>query len=306
MSGGREWPEPHAPEMDPVEVAACETLEWLVPRALAEDVGSGDRTTLWTVPEDARAGARIVARQELVVAGVAEAARVFLQVDPELNVDVDLGGGRPAARDDIILRVEGRARSILTAERTALNFLGHLSGVATLTRQFAHQLADTGARVVDTRKTTPGWRALEKRAVRQGGGANHRLGLYDMVLVKENHIEAAGGVGAALAAVAAADPEVPVEVEVTSRRELEEALSHPVDRILLDNMPLAEMAEAVAAVRAGDPERPPLLEASGNVSLETVREVAATGVDLVSVGALTHSAPAADVALDLAAPGSRA
>lgn len=285
---------------DMVERAATATLEWLVPRALEEDVGSGDWTTLWTVPGESRARARVVARQELVVAGMEEATWVFGQVDPELRVEPRAEPGQRVDAGTVLVEVTGSSRSILTAERTALNFVGRLSGMATLTRLFADRVADTGARVVDTRKTTPGWRALEKRAVRMGGGANHRMGLYDMVLVKENHIAAAGGIRAALEAVAAAnDRALSVEVEVTSLEELRDALAMEPERILLDNMDPAGLREAVGEVRSRGLSRPPELEASGNVELETIREVASTGVDLVSVGALTHSAPAADVALEL-------
>jgi nicotinate-nucleotide pyrophosphorylase (carboxylating) len=206
--------------------------------------------------------------------------------------------GQRAHPGDVVLRVLGPLASILTAERAALNFLGHLSGIATHTRRFVDAVAGTGARILDTRKTTPGWRALEKEAVRAGGGTNHRMGLYDFVLIKDNHIAAAGGITAAVERVRASPRAtgLPVEVEVTSLDELTEALGLRVERILLDNMSLGAMADAVRRARVLGPERPEL-EASGNVTLETVRSVAETGVDWISVGALTHSAGAADLSL---------
>ena len=273
-----------------------EALDHLVRQALQEDVGSGDWTTLWTVPEDLSARARVVAKEPLVVAGLGAARRTFHAVDPELEVRIDTEDG---ARVDVgarVLGVSGPARAILTAERTALNFLGRLSGIATLTRRFVEAVTGTGARIVDTRKTTPGWRLLEKAAVRAGGGTNHRMGLHDMVLIKENHAAAAGGIGAALDRVRAANHRaLRVEVEVRTLEELEEALDHGPDRILLDNMSPELLERAVARCRREDPR--PQLEASGNVTLGTVRAVAEAGVDLVSVGALTHSAPAADFSL---------
>lgn len=275
---------------------ADDTVGRLVRAALAEDVGPGDWTTLWTVLETARGRARIVAREALVVAGTGMAAQVFRAQDETLGVELVREEGENLEPGDVVLTVEGPTRSILTAERTALNCLGRLSGIATLTRRFVREVQGTGARIVDTRKTTPGWRQLEKAAVRAGGGENHRMGLFDMVLVKENHIAAAGGVAAALERVRVSNREgLPVEVEVRSVEELEEALPHAPDRILLDNMALETLGEAVARVRGR--EGRPLLEASGNVSISDVRRVAATGVDLISVGALTHSAPVADLSL---------
>lgn len=274
-------------------------LSALVSLALREDVGAADWTTLWTVPSDRRGSAVVVAKSPLVLAGIEAAVKVFRAVDGALAVGTPLEDGATCAPGTVVLTLEGSARSILTAERSALNFLGRLSGIATLTRRFVEAVEGTGARVVDTRKTTPGWRHLEKAAVRAGGGENHRSGLYDMVLVKDNHIVAAGGIRAALEAVAARNRAgLPVEVEVTDAAELEEALSvepRP-DRILLDNMAPEALRRAVERVRSG-PGPYPLLEASGNVSLETIRRVAATGVDLISVGALTHSAPSADLSL---------
>lgn len=274
-------------------------LDALVALALREDVGVADWTTLWTVPSERTGRARIVAKAPMVLAGVDAALRVFRAVDPALEVEVHHPDGAECPPGTTVLSLRGSARSILTAERTALNFLGRLSGIATLTRRYVEAVRGTGAAVVDTRKTTPGWRPLEKAAVRAGGGVNHRQGLHDMVLVKDNHIAAAGGIREALSGVAARNRAgLPVEVEVTSLPELEEALSFRPrpDRILLDNMSPELMRRAVERV-AGEPGPRPLLEASGNVTLETIRTVASTGVDLVSVGALTHSAPSADLSL---------
>jgi len=274
-------------------------LRTLIALALREDVGAGDWTTLWTVPAELKAGATIRAKAPLVVSGMEAARRVFVAVDPALRVETIARDGVLCGVGDAVLQVEGPVRSILTAERTALNFLGRLSGIASLTRRFVEAVAGSEATVVDTRKTTPGWRHLEKAAVRDGGGRNHRLGLHDMVLVKDNHIVAAGGVVPALEAVAARNRAfLPVEVEVTTLGQLHEALSFsPLpERILLDNMPLATLREAVEIVRRR-PMPHPVLEASGNLDLERVAAVAHTGVDLVSIGALTHSAPVADLSL---------
>ncbi len=275
-------------------------LRELVRTALAEDVGPGDRTTEWTVPAAARSRASIVAKAPLVVSGVAAARAVFRAVDPELGVTVVREDGERADPGDVVMDLDGRARSILTGERTALNFLGRLSGIATLTRRFVDRVAGTPARIVDTRKTTPGWRALEKAAVRAGGGTNHRMGLYDMVLVKDNHIAAAGGIEAAVRGVRERNAEgLRVEVEVATLDQLALLLPLRVDRILLDNMDLEGLERAVALVDASSGRRPEL-EASGNVTLDTVAGIAATGVDLISVGALTHSAPSADLSLRVA------
>lgn len=274
-----------------------EILVTLIRVALAEDVGPGDWTSAWTIPGEARGEAEIVAKQDVVAAGMEAARRVFLAVDPDLEVRALCRDGDRVERGGTLLQVRGAMRSILTAERTALNFLGRLSGIATLTRTFVDAVAGTRARIVDTRKTTPGWRFLEKDAVLAGGGANHRMGLYDMVLIKDNHIAACGGIRRALEAVARENHAgLPVEVEVTSLAELGEALQDPPDRILLDNMSPREMTEAVQRVSSLGDARPEL-EASGNVRLETVRDIARTGVDLISVGALTHSAPTADLSL---------
>ena len=269
----------------------------LIGAALREDIGEGDFTTLWTVPASARAEAAVVAKGTLVVAGVWIAGRVFSRVLADARIEPLVEEGAAVDPGTRLLRVRGPARGILTAERTALNFLGRLSGIATLTRRFVEAVAGTGALVTDTRKTTPGWRLLEKWAVRTGGGVNHRAGLDEMVLIKDNHIAAAGGAREAVRRVAARNRRaLEVEVEVSSPAGVEELRGLPVRRILLDNMEEGGLREAVARV-ARWPEPRPELEASGNISLERVRAVAGTGVAWISVGALTHSAPVADLSL---------
>jgi nicotinate-nucleotide pyrophosphorylase (carboxylating) len=272
----------------------------LIAAALAEDVGEGDFTSLWTVPAERRAEARIVAKAAGVIAGSEVAAEVFRRVDPSLEIDVAAADGTSVEPGALAMAVRGSARSILTAERTALNFMQQLSGVATMTRRYVRAVQGTGARVIDTRKTTPGMRLLEKAAVRAGGGANHRVGLYDMVMIKDNHIAAAGGITAAVDAVRRENARgLRVEVETTGLEEVREALAARVDRIMFDNMTPELMREAVALVRAADPR--PETEASGGITLETIRGYALTGVDFISVGALTHSAPALDLSLQLRA-----
>jgi nicotinate-nucleotide pyrophosphorylase (carboxylating) len=275
----------------------------LIQAALDEDVGPGDFTTLWTVPAERRAEARIVAKAPGVVAGSAVAVEVFRRVDPALSVEVAAPDGTALEPGDLAMTVTGSARSILTAERTALNFMQRLSGVATVTRRYVEAVAGTGARVIDTRKTTPGMRLLEKAAVVAGGGTNHRVGLHDMVMIKDNHIAAAGGITAAVDAVRAHnDRGLAVEVETTNLEEVREALGTSTDRIMFDNMPPELMRQAVELVRAS--ERRPETEASGNITLETIRAAAESGVDFISVGTLTHSAPALDLSLQLRAlPG---
>ena len=273
--------------------------EWvrrLVEAALAEDIGSGDWTTRWTVPEETRASARVIAKAHGVLAGIEVAREVFRQVDPMLEIDVRVSDGGGVAPGEEVLRLRGSAWSILSGERVALNFLQRLSGVASLTRQYVDRVEGTGVRILDTRKTTPGLRRLEKAAVRAGGGTNHRAGLYDMVLIKENHIAAAGGITAAVQAVRRQNAEgLSVEVETTNLDEVQEALAAGVDIILLDNMGSELLRRAVELVRGSGQEV--RTEASGGIDLDTVRGVAETGVDLISVGALTHSAPALDLSL---------
>lgn len=273
----------------------------LVRLALEEDVGEGDWTTQWTVPPGHACDAVVVAKQAMVVAGGPCVRDVFRAVDPELSVELAVEDGSAVEAGRVLVRVSGSTRSVLVGERTALNFLGRLSGIATLARRFVEAVAGTGARIVDTRKTTPGWRLLEKAAVRAGGATNHRMGLYDMLLVKDNHADASGGVAEAVrAARAHNDRGLLLEVEVRDLAELRAVLPLGVDRVLLDNMTLEGLREAVRLARAGGSGGPEL-EASGNVSLDTVRSIAETGVDVVSVGALTHSAPVADVSLKVVA-----
>lgn len=270
-------------------------VEKAVAESLAEDLGlGGDITTEATIPAGTRASAVIAARKAGTVAGVQLAKAAFKMLDPFVEFETVVGDGGKVEVGAIIARVSGDARALLTAERTALNFLGHMSGIATLTARYVEAVSGTGARIIDTRKTTPGLRALEKFAVRCGGGVNHRFGLFDAVLIKDNHIEAAGGIGPALErARRHAGHMVKVEIEVTSLDELDDALKLAPDAVLLDNMPPDLLKAAVAEV-AGRV----ITEASGGVTLETVRTVAETGVDLISVGALTHSAPVLDIGLD--------
>jgi nicotinate-nucleotide pyrophosphorylase (carboxylating) len=280
----------------PAERGAVLGLPDLVRAALAEDVGAGDVTTTATVSADRAGRARVIARAPGVVSGLAAFAETYRQVDASVVVEFAKDDGGRVELGEPIAFARGAFASLLVAERVALNFLQRLSGVATQAWRFSRAVAGTGARIVDTRKTTPGWRALEKAAVRDGGGFNHRMGLYDAYLIKENHVAGAGGIEPALAAVAARnDAELPVEIEVRSLEELEVVLSshHPPDRILLDNFGIDDLVPAVRRIRSG--ENSVVIEASGGVSLATVRSVAEAGVDWISVGALTHSAPALDL-----------
>jgi len=263
--------------------------------ALDEDLGlAGDITTLATVPGEAHALGIIGARRPGIIAGLQLVDAAFGALDPDVNMKVLVSDGAAVEAGATIARVSGNARALLTAERVAMNFLGHLSGIATLTRAYVDKVAGTRARIIDTRKTTPSLRAFEKMAVRAGGGTNHRFGLFDAILIKDNHIVAAGGINAALErARAQAGHLVKIEVEVTTLDELDAALAHAPDALLLDNMTPPMLSEAVARV-AGRA----VTEASGGVSLDTVRAIAETGVDLISVGALTHSAPCLDVGFD--------
>lgn len=269
------------------------TIRTVVAGALVEDIGSGDVTTDAIVPTGARARALIVQKAPGVVFGLDAAEETFRALDPEA-VAVRLAEEGQWRERGPVLGIEGRARAILTAERTALNFLQRLSGVATLTARCVLAVEGTGARILDTRKTTPGLRALEKAAVAAGGGVNHRAGLYDAVLIKENHAIIAGGVGEAVRRARAHAPELALEVECRTLAEVDEALAAGAPRILLDNMSVAQLRVAVIHVD-GRAE----LEASGGVTLPTLREIASTGVQFVSVGALTHSAPALDLSLIL-------
>jgi nicotinate-nucleotide pyrophosphorylase (carboxylating) len=265
--------------------------------ALAEDVGPGDVTTDATVPEDQRSTARIVAKEAGVLFGREVAEAVLRELDPDIDVEFLVDDGGRVTVGATVARITGRTRAILTGERLALNFLQRLSGVATLTARYAEEIEGTGARLLDTRKTTPGMRALEKAAVAAGGGANHRMGLFDMALIKDNHIAAAGGIGAAVAAVRERAKDVPVEVEVVDIEGLLETLDVGVDRVMLDNMPFDELAESIRVAREHD--RCPEIEVSGGVGLESVRAIAELGPDFISVGALTHSARALDISLGI-------
>ena len=271
----------------------------LIELALAEDIGPGDVTSQFFIPAERRACAFVAVRKDGVVSGVEIAARVFSRVDPDLDVEVLIPDGSKVSKGALLIRVEGSARSILTAERTALNFLQRLSGVATLTAHYVELVRGTRAQILDTRKTTPGYRLLEKKAVADGGGTNHRMGLYDRAMVKDNHLVAEGGLPAlqlAIHQLHLAKPEVKVELEADNLDQVGQFLKlEGVDFILLDNMSLAEMSEAIEA--RGERSLPQF-EASGGVTLQTLREIAQTGVDFISVGALTHSAPALDIGLD--------
>jgi nicotinate-nucleotide pyrophosphorylase (carboxylating) len=266
----------------------------LVRAALAEDVGGGDVTTLATVDADAQTRALITQKAPGAIYGLDAAEAVFAQLDPDVAFERHVQEGVWREDGGPVLSISGRARALLTGERTALNFLAHLSGVASMAARAARELEGTGARVLDTRKTTPGLRALEKAAVAAGGASNHRAGLYDAILIKENHIAAAGGIAQAIERARAASPQLAdtLEVEVRDPREIEEALGAGAPRLLLDNMDHAQLRAAVAQV-GGRAE----LEASGGVTLQTLREVADTGIEWVSMGALTHSAPALDLSL---------
>ena len=267
--------------------------------ALAEDVGSGDITSHYFIDANARALGRIVARERAVVAGTETAAEVFRRVDPNLHVATEQPDGSSLMGGETILEIRGAARSILTAERVALNFLQRLSGIATVTRQFVEGVGKSKAKILDTRKTTPGLRALEKAAVVAGGGSNHRFGLYDMVLVKDNHLMAGAGfsaVAAAIQRVRSERPDVRVEVEADHLEQVRALLEMDgIDVILLDNMNPAEMREAVALGKKKGMQ----FEASGGVTLKNIRQIAGSGVDYISVGALTHSARAVDLSMEL-------
>jgi nicotinate-nucleotide pyrophosphorylase (carboxylating) len=264
-----------------------------VARALKEDVGDGDLTTAATVPDNTRARARITQKAPGVIFGLDAAEQTFRALDETIEIERLCAEGE-WREGGPVLDIEGRAAPILTGERTALNFLQRLSGVATLTARCVKAVKGTGASILDTRKTTPGLRTLEKAAVAAGGGTNHRAGLYDAILIKENHAALAGGVGEAVRKARERAPDVPLEVECRTLEEVDEALAVGAPQILLDNMTIDQLRQAVARV-AGRAQ----LEASGGVTLETLGEIAATGVDFISVGALTHSAPALDLSLIL-------
>jgi nicotinate-nucleotide pyrophosphorylase (carboxylating) len=266
-----------------------------VRRALAEDVGKGDLTTDALVPGSLRAEGVIYSKEQGVLAGMSAAERTFSYLDPEIEIQWQLLDGSELSPGSVIARVKGKGQAMLTGERIALNFLQRLSGIATATRELLKILEGTKAKLIDTRKTTPGLRLLEKYAVRVGGGYNHRLGLDDGVLIKDNHIKVAGGIKEAVRRAKAGVPHtIKVEVEVESLEQLKEALDAEADIIMLDNMPFEVMREAVKITDRRAP-----LEASGGISKETLRKVAETGVDLISVGAVTHSVKALDISMDI-------
>ena len=261
-------------------------------RALDEDIGSGDATTNSIVPLNAEMRGEIIAKQNGIVAGLDVAEAVFRVLDSRVAFSVRVDEGARVQDRDLLAILQGPARALLTAERTALNFLGRMSGIATLTRQFVDAVAGTRAVILDTRKTAPGLRAVDKLAVLRGGGQNHRIGLYDMILIKDNHIDFAGGIEEAVSRARAVHSGLQIEVEARSVEDVKIALGLGVEKILLDNMSIEMMSEAVKFVN-----RRAKLEASGNVTLETVRQIAETGVDYISSGALTHSAKVFDLSL---------
>lgn len=270
----------------------------LIALALAEDIGTGDVTTAWFTDSSLQTRARIFAKQTLCLSGVETAREVFRRVDPTLSLEAIATEGTILAPESTVMQISGSAHSILTAERVALNFLQRLSGIATLTRRYVQAIEGTEARILDTRKTTPGHRLLEKAAVLAGGGTNHRFGLYDQVLIKDNHLAAGTSLSSlqtAILAARASDPSLRVEIEADTLDQVREFYSlSGIDVILLDNMSLAQLREAVASRPEGV-----LLEASGGVTLDSIRAIAETGVDFISVGALTHSAPAVDLSLEM-------
>lgn len=268
-------------------------IDRIIENALLEDIHTGDITTMAVVPEKRSAGARLIAKESMVLAGIDVAARVFVLIDPDVLFTARFTDGALLKAGDVIADIAGDAASLLQAERVALNLLQRMCGIATLTARYRQAVTGTGAKVVDTRKTTPGLRQLEKYAVRIGGGSNHRSGLYDAVLIKENHIAAAGGISVAVErARAFVSHTMKIEVETETLDQVAEALDVGVDIIMLDNMDLETMRRAVILIGGRS-----LVEASGGVTVETIAEIAATGVDLISVGALTHSARAMDISM---------
>ncbi len=294
----------------PEQTAAFDPLfdSELIRRALAEDIGRGDVTTEATIPADVKATARFVAREAGVVAGLPVAQRVFAALDPNVRFEAHVADGNAVEAGATLAQISGEARALLTSERVALNFLGRLSGIATLTARCVAAIKDTRTQIVDTRKTTPGLRALEKYAVRMGGGRNHRAGLDDGILIKDNHIAAAGGVRPAiLRAREQASHLLRIEVECEDEQQVSDAVESGADVILLDNMPIERLRANVEWIRAHAPTT--IIEASGNIGTDPARlaAIAATGVDLISLGALTHSAPNFDISLefDPAAKGAK-
>jgi nicotinate-nucleotide pyrophosphorylase (carboxylating) len=275
------------------------TTSQLIDMALAEDIGPGDITTDYLIGPDLEGSGYIVAKESAVIAGLGIVREVFHKLDPSVRVTPEIEDGDRVAVGTRILSVAGSLRTLLTGERTALNFLQRLSGIATHVRTFADAMAGSNARLVDTRKTTPGWRVLEKYAVRVGGAHNHRTGLYDGVLIKDNHIAACGGIRKAVEGLRTGTSHlVKIEVETTTLDEVKEALEADADIIMLDNMDIPMIEEAVAVI-----DGRALVEVSGNVTLETVRKLADTGIDIISAGALTHSAPNVDLSMRIEGKG---
>ncbi len=266
----------------------------LIANALAEDLGTGDITSEATIPAETASEAMILAKQELVLAGLDAAAEVFRFLDPAIQFTPRAKDGDTIYAGAELARLSGNTRSLLAGERVALNLLQHLSGIATLTARYVERVKGLKAQVLDTRKTLPGLRQLEKYAVRMGGGKNHRMGLYDMVLIKDNHIKAAGSITKAMERARKKSGRLKIEIETGTLAEVREALASKADIIMLDNMTLDQMREAVALIKGQA-----FIEASGNVTLETVRAIAETGVDYISSGSLTHSAPAADISMKI-------
>lgn len=282
-----------------MQLLEAEDIQSAVSAALAEDIGSGDATTLATIPEQASIKAAMRAREPLVLAGVQFAEEAFRQLSSEVRLRRAAEDGQPVAANETILEIAGPARAILTAERVALNFVQRLSGVATLAARYVEAVRGTKTAILDTRKTTPGWRQFEKYAVRCGGGRNHRFGLFDMILIKDNHLAALkaaapNAVAAAVQSARRAYPDLRVEVEADTLEQVRQAVEAGADMVLLDNMNPVQLRLAVQACKG----KPPQTEASGGVTLATVRAIAETGVDFISVGALTHSARAVDIGLD--------
>ena len=269
-------------------------LDAIIALALVEDLGAGDITSQAMIPADRRCTAMILAKSPGVLAGVDVVRSVFGAIDPDVHVEILLADGTPITPPRDLITLEGRAQSVLAGERTALNLLGRMCGVATATREYVDAIAGTGARILDTRKTMPGLRTLDKYAVACGGGVNHRMGLYDAFLIKDNHLKVAGGVNQAVALARDAHPERPITVEVENLDQLREAVSCAPARIMLDNMPVDLMREAVAIV-----DGRAVVEASGGITLANIRQVAHTGVDVISVGAITHSAKWLDVSMEV-------
>ncbi|MDP3049241.1 MAG: carboxylating nicotinate-nucleotide diphosphorylase [Thermodesulfovibrionales bacterium] len=265
--------------------------------ALEEDIGNGDITTAFLIPEDSESRALIIAKGNFVVAGIPFIKEVFSFLDREVRFNVFINDGSKVMKGDVIAEVSGRTKVLLSGERVSLNILQRLSGIATLTNMFVEKVKGLKTKIVDTRKTTPGLRFMEKYAVRVGGGNNHRFGLFDGILIKDNHIEAVGSITEALRLASEGHHLAKIEVEVENLNDLKEAVEGGSDIVMLDNMSIQDMKEAVNIVRTS--KKDVILEASGNVSLENVREVAETGVDLISIGALTHSATAVDISMKI-------